>query len=275
VLALLGASIMHTNMVADLRIARETGYDGIEIWAPKLDRYLEAGHSLEELVPALGSLFPAMISPFEAVESDDPRVRREVRRRCESLCARAQVLHCPAVQVILLDDVGASWPEMRTRLTGSLAELADIALRFEVSLAVEPVSFYPGDDPPKHLPSLAHTLEIVDAAGRDNVGLVIDLFHLWAGGNTWREVADLDAGQILGVHIGDGTEPRGPGWTENDRAALPGEGIAPLNEGVAAVRETGYDRVWSVEVFNPYLWERDPVQMAREMKRCAEALLAG
>jgi len=121
---------------------------------------------------------------------------------------------------------------------------------------------------------LARTLEIVDAAGRDNVGLVVDLFHLWAGGNTWQEVADLDARRILGVHIGDGTVPEGPGWTENDRAALPGEGIAPLGEGVAAVHETGYDGVWSVEVFNPYLWERDPVLMAREMKRCAEALLA-
>ena len=267
---------MHTNIVTDLRIAREAGYDAIEMWAPKLDRYLEAGHRLEELVPALGSLFPSMISPFEAVESEDQRVRGEVLRRCESLCATAQVLQCPALQVILLDAVGiSSWPEMRTRLTRSLAELADIALQFGVRLAVEPVSFYPGDDPPKPLPSLAHTLEVIDAAGRDNVGLVVDLFHLWAGGNTWREVADLDPRQILGVHIGDGMVPEGVGWTENDRAALPGEGIAPLDEGVAAVRETGYDGVWSVEVFSPYLWERDPVLLAQEMKRCAESLLAG
>jgi len=39
------------------------------------------------------------------------------------------------------------------------------------------------------------------------------------------------------------------------------------------VRETGFEGAWSVEVFSPYLWERDPALSAREMKRCAESLL--
>ena len=59
-------SIMHTNVVTDIRIAREAGYDAIEIYIPKLVRYLDAGYQAEELLPALGSLRPAMLTPPQA-----------------------------------------------------------------------------------------------------------------------------------------------------------------------------------------------------------------
>ena len=53
---------------------------------------------------------------------------------------------------------GKPWPEMRLCLARSLAELADIAAPFGVTLALEPVTFTP-------LRTVAQALEVLDVRG--------------------------------------------------------------------------------------------------------------
>lgn len=261
-------SIMHTNVVTDIRIARQAGYDAIEIYIPKLVRYLDAGYRAEELLPALGSLRPAMINSFLHIERQGPKARRELRGHCERLCAAAKALHCPALQVIALNALqGEPWAEIRTKIGQSLAELADIAASFDVRLALEPVSFTP-------LRTLAQALEVLDVASRDNVGLCVDTFHLWTGGTPWDEVAALDPSLIVAAHISDVTPRQGEEWSDADRDVLPGDGILPLKEGIAAIRATGYDGLWSVELLGAYHWEWDPAVLARELKHRADFFLA-
>jgi sugar phosphate isomerase/epimerase len=261
-------STMHTNVVTDIRVAKEAGYDAIEIYIPKLVRYLDAGYQAEELLPALGSLRPAMLNSFLHIERQEPEARRMLREQCERLCAVAKTLCCPALQVIALNSLrGEPWPEIRTKTGQSLAELADIAAPFGVRLALEPVSFAP-------LHTLAQALEVLEVAGRDNVGLCVDTFHLWTGGTPWDEVAALDPLLIVVAHIGDVTPRKGEEWSDADRDVLPGDGILPLKEGIAAIRATGYDGLWSVELLGAYHWEWDPVVLARELKRHAEFFLA-
>jgi len=267
-LGLHAGSIMHTNVVTDIRIAKKAGYDAIEIWIPKLERYLDAGYRAEELLSDLGSLRPAMLNCLLHIERQEPGARRELREHCQRLCATAKTLHCPTLQVVALNALrGEPWPEIRTKIGRSLAELADIAAPFGVRLALEPVSFAP-------LHTLAQALEVLDVASRDNVGLCVDTFHLWTGGTPWDEVAALDPSLIVVVHISDVTPRKGEEWSDTDRDVLPGDGILPLKEGIAAIRATGYDGLWSVELLGAYHWEWDPVVLAWELKRRTESLLA-
>jgi sugar phosphate isomerase/epimerase len=259
---------MHTNVTTDIRIAKEVGYDAIEIWIPKLERYLNAGYRAEELLSGLGSLRPAMLNCLLHIERQEQEARRELCEHCERLCAMAQTLHCPTLQVVALNALrGEPWPEIRTKIGQSLAELADIAASFGVRLALEPVSFTP-------LRTLAQALEVLDVASRDNVGLCLDTFHLWTGGTPWDEVATLDPSLIVVTHISDVTPRKGEEWSDADRDVLPGDGILPLKEGIAAIRATGYDGLWSVELLGTYHWEWDPVVLAWELKRRTESLLA-
>lgn len=46
------------------------------------------------------------------------------------------------------------------------------------------------------------------------------------------------------------------------------------NEGGAAIRGTGYDEAWAIEMISDYYWEWDPFILAWEAKARAEALLA-
>lgn len=50
-IALHNLATQHLNLVTSIRIARETGYTGIEIGGPKLKSYLAAGYTLESLLP--------------------------------------------------------------------------------------------------------------------------------------------------------------------------------------------------------------------------------
>lgn len=267
-LGLHAGSIMHTNVVTDIRIAKEAGYDAIEIVIPKLERYLDAGYRAQDLLPHLGSLQPAMLNCLLHIERQEPGARHELRQHCQRLCATAQLLNCPTLQVVALDALQHEpWPEIRTKIGTSLAELADIAAPFGVRLALEPVSFAP-------LRTLARALEVLDVASRDNVGLCLDTFHLWTGGTPWDEVARLERSLIVVVHISDVTPRKGEQWSDTDRDVLPGDGILPLKEGIAAVRATGYDGLWSVELLGAHYWEWDPVVLAQELRRRTQSLLS-
>ena len=254
----------YSNLKTDIRVAKETGYAAIEPTTTKLERYLDAGYRAEELFPALGSLKVDMISSFEAIESQDPD---KMRKRCRRLCEAAQTLGCSAFQVVALDGLKhLPWPEMRTAFAASLRDLADIAAPFGVWLALEPVAFAP-------LKTLSQAIEVIDAAQRENIGLNIDTFHIWAGGTPWEEVARLDSDKIVVVHLSDATPRRGEQWSDADRGVFPGEGIIPLEEGIAAIRSTGYEGAWAIEMISDYYWEWDPWVLAREARARAEALL--
>ena len=262
-------SIMYTNLMTDIRVARETGYDAIEFCIPKLVRYLEAGYRAEELLPELGSLRLAVINSFLHIERQGADERRALREQCERLCRVAHTLGCPSLQVVALNGLqGEPWPEIRIKMGQSLAELADIAAPFGVTLALEPVSFTP-------LRTLGQGLEVLESAGRDNVGLCLDTFHLWTGGTPWEEVAALDPAIIVVAHISDVMAMQGDVWSDADRDVLPGDGILPLQEGIEAIRASGYDGLWCVEMLGAYHWEWDPFVLARELKERAGGLLRG
>ncbi len=108
VLGLHTGSIMHTNLMTDIRVAQETGYDAIEFYIPKLVRYLEAGYRAEQLLPELGSLRLAVINSFLHIERQDP-MRSPVAPRA----VRAAV---PGGPDLGLPVACRSWPSMGLRV---------------------------------------------------------------------------------------------------------------------------------------------------------------
>ena len=118
-------------------------------------------------------------------------------------------------------------------------------------------------------------MEVLDVAARHNVGLCLDTFHLWTGGTPWEEVANLDPGLIAVAHLSDVTPRSGNEWSDADRDVLPGDGILPLTEGIEAIRATGYDGMWSVELLGARHWEWDPFLLAQELARRARQFLNG
>jgi len=124
----------------------------------------------------------------------------------------------------------------------ALAELIPVAEEHGVTLAIEPM--HPGCAAEwTFLTSLGESIELLDALASPAVKLVFDTYHLGHEPDLTARIAELGPRVAL-VQLGDAREP--PGGEQN-RCRL-GEGVLPLGEIVAALREFGYDGYFDVEL---------------------------
>jgi|SRR6185295_6444922 len=268
-LALNGATTMKADLATDIRVACEAGFDCLEIWSAKLRTYLQ-----ENTTGDLAALFkehriePYSINSIEHVTFRTSDRRAELLFECEQLCRIASEIGCPYVVVVpgRLPE-GATRDDIIEESVRVLRELAGVAQGFGVSLAFE---FLGQTD--CSVQTLSFADEIVRKVARPNVGLVIDSFHFYAGGSTIESIDALDADRLFIFHIND-AEDRPREELEDRHRLLPGLGILPLGEIIAALRRIGYDRVTSVEIFRPEYWERDPLELAREAKAAVARVL--
>jgi 2-keto-myo-inositol isomerase len=120
--------------------------------------------------------------------------------------------------------------------------------------------------------SLAQCAAIVEKVARENVGLVLDTFHFFAGGSRLASVRQVDPKKIFIVHVND--VERAPRRRMHDALRLfPGKGILPLAGILRALKAIGYAGKFSVEIFRPQYWNRPPLQVAREARSTALAAL--
>lgn len=258
-IALNGATTMHADLETDIKAASKAGYDLLEIWASKLRKFLETRTpaDLKALLTA-HNLSPWSINSIEHVSFRTEADYAEIKAECEELSKIAGEIGCPYIVV-----VPGKLPENATEdeiIEGSVAvltELGQIAEKYGVSLAFE---FLGQTDCSVQTLDLAK--KIVDKVDRENIGLVIDTFHFYAGNSTIGAIDALDPKKLFIFHINDAEDL--PKETLTDAHRLyPGTGILPIREIKAAFDRIGYDRMVSIEIFRPEYWNHDPYEVAR------------
>jgi 2-keto-myo-inositol isomerase len=269
-LALNGATTMRADLATDLLAAQSAGYDYLEIWAAKLRAFLK-----QNSIADLQALFnkhqvpPLSINSIEHITFRDETAYQQIKQQCKELCSIAAQINCPYVVVVpgRLPGSGANENEIKTESVRVLNELADIAATYNVSLAFE---FLGQKD--CSVQTLAQANEIVKAVDRENVGLVIDSFHFYAGGSSIDMIESVAPDSIYVFHLNDSEDlPREE--LEDRHRLYPGSGILPLSEMFRAFRRIGYDRVASIEIFRPEYWEMDPIKVARDARLAATGVM--
>ncbi len=269
-LALNGATTMRADLATDIQAAKVAGFDFLEIWAAKLRTFLaqRTTQELNELLAQAG--VPALsINSIEHVTFRDAQAYSGVKQECAELSRVAAKISCPFIVLVpgRLPNAGVTRAEIVAESVRVLTELCDIAGSHDVSLAFEFLG-----QPDCSVQTLDLTHEIVRNVDRKNLGLVIDSFHFYAGGSTIEMIEALDPRLIYVFHINDAEDlPREQ--LEDRHRLLPGLGILPLREMVAAFRRIGYDKVASVEIFRPEYWSRDPFDLAQDARRQTERVL--
>ncbi|WP_271460585.1 sugar phosphate isomerase/epimerase family protein [Pantoea leporis] len=261
-LSLHGVSVWYSNAVTQLRIAHETGFSGLEILPEHLYRYLDNGGSYAAYrdLMAKYSVDITCINALKRIGRHEPEARAELLREAEKICQAAVELRCPVVQIMALTELDhLSAAERDAILLENISAIADIGAPHGIKFQIEVVAFTAFN-------SLQHALELIKQSGKDNLGVVVDFWHLHAGGGTTpAEVARMDKDLIYGVHFCDGRAAK-PGeawdeWVQRDYA--PGQGDVDIAAWVAAVKATGYDGVWSPELLSPQNWEDDLWDISR------------
>jgi 2-keto-myo-inositol isomerase len=267
-LGLNGATTMKADLFTDIRAAREAGFELIELWAAKLDRALqERGIGAVQEALSRAGVQPWAINSIEHISFRSQDDERNIKQRCRQLCDVARQIGCPYMVVVPgRAPSGAEEEEILEETARILSVLSDIA-RPDVGLAFE---FVGGQG--LSISTLGQAVDAVMRCGRDNVGVVLDCFHFYAGGSSFSEFDRLKAEKLFIFHIND-AEDRPREELRDSHRLLPGEGILPLSEILLSLKRIGYREMASIELFRPEYWERDPVELARDCKASMERLL--
>jgi sugar phosphate isomerase/epimerase len=251
-------STMHLPALMQIRVARETGWDGVFVREEHLRRYLAQGYSIASLREALAGLEPINMGALRDVERWRPAERAEMLREAAMLTELAVDVGVANVQLLTgpVAPGGAysgpaelSAADLRRVTAEAIRTVADLGASQGIRYYLEPVAWTP-------LGGLDRAVEAIDAAERDNVGLVLDFWHLWQRGTTPDDVARLDPRIISGIDFADSLGPPGsPSPDQRSRCVWPGDGAIPIGEWVAAVRSTGFDGWWDNELYSPPHWE--------------------
>ena len=253
-------STMHLPALMQIRVAKETGWDGIFVREEHLRRYLAQGYGAADLRDALQGLGPVNLGALPAVERWRPNERAAMLQEAATLTELAVDIGASDVQLLTgpVAPGGAysgpaelSPAELRRVTASAVRAVADLGAPHGLRYYLEPVAWTP-------LSTLAQAVDVIDEAERDNVGLVLDFWHLWQRGATPESIARLDPRMIFGVDFADSLGPAGSaGPDQASRCVWPGEGDIPLRDWVDAVRSTGFDGWWDNELYSPIHWESD------------------
>lgn len=270
-LSLSEISTVSSSYAEDVAAYAAAGFDGIGIWEVKLpgddtvNRALlrKAGLAASNCVPKVPSFLPLRIPGLEG--PSDPA------ERLDALCASVRRLarYDPESIVCLSGPLdGRSEAEGRAVVIEGLQTVADVARDVGVPLGFEPVhrsqravvSF---------VNSIEDAVSILDEAGLDDVGLLLDLYHVWDDPRVLDFIGRASQ-RIAGVHVADWPQDAG-----RDDRELPGRGVSRTVELVDALGRAGWDGYLDVEIFSTPegFWSLPADEAARQAHAAAAALV--
>lgn len=234
------------------------GIPYIGLWRHKIEAYgLEASAKVARdagiKVSSLcrGGMFPADTEEERRRRIDD---NRRAVDEAAALGADVLVLVCGGLY-------GRDIDAARKMVERGIAEVAPYAKERGINLGIEPLHpMFAADR--SVVVTLEQATDIALRVGADNVGVVIDVYHVWWDPNVYREI-ERAKGRILGFHVNDWIVPapdmlRGRG--------MMGDGFIELRRMRKAVDEAGYAGPIEVEIFNEAIWDRPGDETLELMK---------
>jgi len=213
-LAFHGATSMTSDLQTDILATAHAGFKALELWAAKVDRFLE-DHSVAELKALLQehNVAPMTFNSIEFIAFRGDEFA-QIKARCRQLCELAQAIHCPSVAVIPSPAPSwqTPWPTIVDEHVIALRELSDIAHEYGIKLAFEFIGFGSFS-----VRTPRGAWEIIQKAGCDNVGMVIDVAHFTIGGGRFSEIDQLDPASIYAFHLDDIEDTAKEAYTDATR----------------------------------------------------------
>jgi sugar phosphate isomerase/epimerase len=257
-----GATIMTTPTDRHIRIARETGYVGVEVRA---ERLLAAP---EEVAMSAAIARPEEVWSLNGIQLQlTPEGLLDRERLATEMAPRLQICRHLATAYLLVVPPRAGGPDPERAIGAmrdGLAILRDAAARDGIGIAFEFLGFA---DCPIDTPELAGRV-VADLPGVD---LVLDSCHWHASGAGPLTGFPID--RLAMVHLND-APAMPPREIEDADRLLPGRGVIRLTELIGRLRAAGYSGPWSLETFNPHYWALPPTEVAMEGRAAIARVLA-
>ena len=237
------------------------GVRGVTVWRQWLEgrniaavRRLLADNGLTVVSLCRGGFFPSVDAAARQTAIDDNL--RAIDEAAE-LGAPLLVLVCGA-------DPRQPLVVSRQQIADGIRAVVDQARASGVKLGIEPLHPMYADTR-SAINTLRQANDMCDALADPQVGVVVDVYHLWWDPELMDQIQRCGrAGRLLAFHVSDWRTP-----TEdllNDRGLM-GEGCIPLRQIRGWVEEQGFDGFIEVEIFSNRYWATDQQDFLEKIKR--------
>jgi sugar phosphate isomerase/epimerase len=184
-----------------------------------------------------------------ATGDESKRLFQVFRRQCETAVA----LDCTMMMSATGQNDGKiadAIPNVRTA--------GDIAGEFGLSLCLEFNSQHPTVN------CVEVMREITHGAGKKNVGLLLDAYHLHRSGRVGAAFEDVPAEEIIYFQFSDVPREASVGVPRPTDRLPPGKGVIDWRAVLGQLKDKKFTGYLSYEAPNPAQWDRDPVAVVRE-----------
>jgi sugar phosphate isomerase/epimerase len=234
----------HNSVFEDIEQVARIGADGLGLYEGKFgdadDDAIREALAESGLAPTfcIPSLWTFLVGPVggSAIERD-PNARLELI--CNSITRLAAFSPLAIVVGPGTSGDAANPAEPIEAVADGLATVADVAAEHGTRIAFELLTERRGCP----LPWLPGIVEFIDDVGRDNVGVLFDVWHSWTEPDINEKLRKY-AHRIDCVHVND---PRPDERTWADRV-LPGNGRDVAVEMIAALIEADYQGWYELEI---------------------------
>ncbi len=241
--AISDGSTFHTPFVEELAAFPAMGVHGIGIWEQKLDgdRGVERAAAITDAGLTATFCFPLTPGIFAGSgffsRPKDPDAR--VQMLIESV-RRLAVYQPQAICLLANSEPGGDVAESRKRVVDAFRRVSAVAADLGVQLALEIISPSVSGGLATSIPQ---ALDLIDDIGADNIGLLLDNWHI-----TEEPMENISASidRIVAIQVCD----RSPGFRGRFDRALPGDGDLPVAEVIRTAWAAGYRGWYELEIFS-------------------------
>jgi sugar phosphate isomerase/epimerase len=188
---------------------------------------------------------------FTGKSAEERAAAQEENRAC---VREAEALGLPQIVLVCGATPGQTPRENYEQIREGVGEMAGWAAEAGVCLAIEPLHpIYAGDRSAINTMKAAN--DLCDEIGAPNVGVALDVYHVWWDLELEKETKRCAAAdRLYGYHICDFKPDQEDMLL--DRGVM-GEGCAPLKEIDALVKGVGFSGATEIEIFSSKWWARD------------------
>jgi D-psicose/D-tagatose/L-ribulose 3-epimerase len=225
---------------------KSMGFDVLEIACEK-PGMLDVQTIKEELAKNdLSGFICGVFGPDRNICSFDPQIRENARNYIHWLIDAAALLRSPVVAGPMYSSVGKEHLENSDArrkewnlAVSEIGKMADYAASKGIKLALEPLNRFETD----MINTVAQGMNFIHDAGRDNVGLHLDTFHMHLEEKSSPDAIRLAGDRIFHFHA-----------CENDRG-VPGTGQVHWQEIAPALKSVNYQGAIVIESFTSQVKE--------------------
>lgn len=253
-----------------VRLAAENGFDAVDAGASELQELIAArgADGARAWLQDIGQSRVAIGSIGLSVEwrADEAKFREGLTKLAAEAQA-AEALGCKACCTYIMPSTDSPAAHYAVLVTRRLRICAQILGAYGIRLALEFIGSHHLRTIRRNpfLRTIQETLDLIDAIGEPNVGLLFDSYHWYTNELGLEDIKRLRAEQIVHAHINDA--PDVPVAEALDNARLyPSEGVIDLKGFLQALRHIGYKGVIAQEILAKNPREGTAEQLVRYSK---------